>query len=153
MEPEVIKKYVKIMEDNKLLELDIEWEGQKLRMRRIYEGARQQTPNVVNVSAAPTLAAVPTKSEKKKSAKNAPKEEIVFKAPMVGTFFRSASPDQPPLVDAGSKVEEKTVIGLVDAMKVMNEVKAGMAGTIVQVVAKDGSAVEYGQPLFIIMPA
>ncbi len=152
MDPEIIKKYVRVMEENKLLELDIEWDGQKLRMRKIYESARQQ--KVVTMPAPismPATEAKPAKAGSKK--KSGPKDDIVFKSPMVGTFFRSPAPDKPPLVEPGAKVDEKTVIGLVEAMKVMNEVKAGMNGTIVQIVATDGASVEYGQPLFIIKPA
>ncbi len=149
MDPEIIKKYVRVMEENKLLELDIEWEGQKLRMRKIYEGARQKVvPAPITMSA--TEVRPPRAGAKKKSG---PKEEVVFKSPMVGTFFRSPSSDQPPLVEPGTTVDEKTVIGLIEAMKVMNEIKAGMNGTIVQIVARDGASVEYGQPLFIIKPA
>ncbi len=152
MDPDTIRKYVKVMEENNLLELDVEWEGNKLRLRRIYEGVRQKV--VAMPAAVPAEAADKDKGNRKTaSKKSAPKEDMVFKSPMVGTFFRAPSPDLPPLVEPGSKVEEKTVIGLIEAMKVMNEIKSGMTGTVVQTLAGDGASVEYGQPLFIIRPS
>jgi acetyl-CoA carboxylase biotin carboxyl carrier protein len=82
-----------------------------------------------------------------------PQEQLVeIKSPLVGTFYAQASPDSEPYVEAGSHVEPQTVVCIIEAMKVMNEIKAETAGTIVEVVAVNGEAVEYGQVLYRIRP-
>jgi acetyl-CoA carboxylase biotin carboxyl carrier protein len=70
------------------------------------------------------------------------------KSPMVGTFYRSPSPDSPSFVDAGAKVEDKTVVCIIEAMKIMNEIQAETKGTVVEVLVENGQPVEYGQRLF-----
>ncbi len=75
-----------------------------------------------------------------------------IKSPLVGTFYAQPSPDSEPFVELGSRVEPDTVICIIEAMKVMNEIKAEMSGVIVDVVAVNGSAVEYGQVLFKVRP-
>jgi len=72
------------------------------------------------------------------------------KAPMVGTFYRSSSPGGKPLVDVGSVVKEGESVCIIEAMKIMNEIEADKAGTVMQILCQDGQAVEFGQPLFII---
>jgi acetyl-CoA carboxylase biotin carboxyl carrier protein len=76
----------------------------------------------------------------------------VIKSPIVGTFFGRVSPDSDPYVETGSKVEPETTVCIIDAMKVINEIKAEKTGTIVEILAKDGQAVEYGTPLFKVKP-
>jgi acetyl-CoA carboxylase biotin carboxyl carrier protein len=71
-------------------------------------------------------------------------------SPMVGTFYSSASPDAPPYVSVGQEVTEDTVVCIIEAMKVMNEIKAEMRGVVTEVVAENGKPVQYGQPLFRI---
>jgi acetyl-CoA carboxylase biotin carboxyl carrier protein len=70
------------------------------------------------------------------------------KSPMVGTFYRSPSPDSPAFADPGTKVEEKTVVCIIEAMKIMNEIQAEAKGTVVEVLVENGQPVEYGQRLF-----
>ncbi len=74
----------------------------------------------------------------------------VVKSPMVGTFYRSASPGSKPFIEIGSAVKEGDAVCIVEAMKIMNEIEADMAGTISKIMVENGQAVEYGQPLFII---
>ena len=71
-----------------------------------------------------------------------------IKSPMVGTFYRSASPESPPFVEIGAKVEEKTVICIIEAMKIMNEIQAETKGTLIEILVENGQPVEYGQRLF-----
>jgi acetyl-CoA carboxylase biotin carboxyl carrier protein len=71
---------------------------------------------------------------------------------MVGTFYTSSSPDSPTLVNVGSTIRKESTVCIIEAMKVFTEIPAGMAGTITEVVVKNGQAVEYGQPLFRITP-
>lgn len=71
---------------------------------------------------------------------------------MVGTFYQAPSPDQPPYVKVGDKVGEETIVCIVEAMKLFNEIEAEIKGEIVEVLVKDGQLVEYGQPLFLVKP-
>ena len=73
-----------------------------------------------------------------------------IKSPMVGTFYRSASPESPPFVEIGAKIEEKTVICIIEAMKIMNEIQAETKGSILEVLVENGQPVEYGQRLYKI---
>ncbi len=77
---------------------------------------------------------------------------LVF-APMIGTFYRSSAPDMSPYVDVGSMVEQESIVCVIEAMKLMNEISAGVAGEVAEVLVENGSMVEYGQPLFKINPA
>jgi len=79
-----------------------------------------------------------------------PAEEklLEIKSPLVGTFYATPSPDSEPFVEVGSKVEENSVVCIIEAMKVMNEIKAEVSGTIAEILVKNGEAVEYGQVLF-----
>ena len=69
---------------------------------------------------------------------------------MVGTFYRSPSPENPVFVDVNAKVEEKTVVCIIEAMKIMNEIESDKSGVVTQILVENGHAVEYGQPLFVI---
>ena len=76
-----------------------------------------------------------------------------FKSPMVGTFYRAASPDAEPFTAVGRSVKPESVICIIEAMKVMNEIKAECSGTVVEILVENGAAVEFGQPLFLIKTA
>jgi acetyl-CoA carboxylase biotin carboxyl carrier protein len=78
---------------------------------------------------------------------------IHINSPIVGTFYRAASPDSDPFADVGSAIEPQDVVCIIEAMKVMNEIKAEISGTITEVLVKNGQAVEYGQPLFKVKPS
>jgi len=83
----------------------------------------------------------------------APEEELhVVRSPMVGTFYRSPAPDADPYVEVGDEVGPDTVLCIIEAMKVMNELKAEVEGTVVAILVENGEPVEYGQPLFHIAP-
>jgi acetyl-CoA carboxylase biotin carboxyl carrier protein len=81
-----------------------------------------------------------------------PEKAIVIESPMVGTYYTSRAPDSPPLVTVGSVVHPGTIVCIIEAMKVFTDIPAGVAGTIVEVLAKNGQAVEYGQSLFRVAP-
>jgi acetyl-CoA carboxylase biotin carboxyl carrier protein len=78
---------------------------------------------------------------------------VAIEAPMLGTFYRAPAPGAPPFVDVGASVEPETVVCLIEVMKMMNSVPAGVAGTIVEVCAENAEPVEYGAPLFQVRPA
>ncbi len=79
--------------------------------------------------------------------------DVPFLSPMVGTFYRAASPESEPFVSVGAHVEDETVVCIIEAMKVMNEIKAETRGQVVRVLVENGEAVEFGQPLFLLRPA
>jgi acetyl-CoA carboxylase biotin carboxyl carrier protein len=78
---------------------------------------------------------------------------VAIESPMVGTFYGSPSPDKPPFIAVGAQVNANTVVCLVEAMKIFNEIKAERSGTVAKVLVQSGQAVEFGQPLFMIKPS
>ncbi len=141
MKLDKIRKLLDIMDANDLAEIEIEEDGLKIRLRK--NGSPSETV-VTTVSAGEKPAAAP-------SAGTSSADTI--KAPMVGTFYGSPSPDTPPYVAVGDSVTTDTVVCIVEAMKVMNEIKAGVDGIIAEILVATGSAVEYGHPMFRIEPA
>lgn len=124
---------------------------------------RRRGPEVVSammappspMMAAPPSAPPPTAAAAPTPASTAPAAEktIVIESPMVGTYYTSRAPDAPPLVTVGSVVHPGTIVCIIEAMKVFTDIPAGVSGTIVEVLTKNGQAVEYGQPLFRVAPS
>ena len=100
--------------------------------------------HVVRGGAVPTAEAAPTADETG--------DGVAIVAPMLGTFYRAPAPGEAPFVDVGSAVEPDTIVGIIEVMKMMNSVHAGVAGTIAEVCAENGEPVEYGAPLFRVEP-
>lgn len=152
-----IKELLKVMKENDLVEVEIRHDDDKIYLKR-----RQPQENSGGaIAAVPFIAggagAMPVASPAQGvSAAGAgePKDEglIDVKSPMVGTFYEGPSPDSEPYVEAGAHVDGQTVVCIIEAMKVMNEIKAETSGMIVEVLAKNGEAVEYGQALFRVRP-
>ena len=157
-----IKTIVKLMSDNDLTEFKIESEEMTLCLRR---AAHQQTaPAPVFVPAAVTAAApaavpvpapapvvqAPVKAVSAESGRAAVDPAKVIESPTVGTFYRSSAPGAEPFVKVGSHVEADTTVAVVEAMKVMNEIKAEKSGVIKEILLENGQPVEYGQPLFVL---
>ena len=160
MKIDEIKTIVKLMSDNDLTEFKIESEEMTLCLRR---AARQQTaPAPVFVPAAVPAAApavapvVPAVQEPAKAVSAAvaghasPDPAKIIESPTVGTFYRSSAPGAEPFVKVGSHVEADTTVAVVEAMKVMNEIKAEKSGVIKEILLENGQPVEYGQPLFVL---
>ena len=162
MKIDEIKTIVKLMSDNDLTEFKIESEEMTLCLRR---AARQQAaPAPVFVPAAipaAPAAAVPVPAPvsipEPVKAPAAPSENRsaldpskVIESPTVGTFYRSSAPGAEPFVKVGSHVDADTTVAVVEAMKVMNEIKAEKSGVIKEILLENGQPVEYGQPLFVL---
>ena len=144
-----------MMKDNDLSELEIVDGETRIMLKR--GGGGQVVPQVVAmpsvVSPAGTIPvnglAPPEQSIPDKEAE--PETNLVeIVSPIVGTFFAAPSPDAEPFVDVGTAVEEETVVCIIEAMKVLNEVKSEIQGTVKKVLVDNGQAVEYGQPLFLV---
>jgi acetyl-CoA carboxylase biotin carboxyl carrier protein len=154
MKIDEIRELVRLMVENELAELDITEGENKIRLKRT--GAAEVVSLVPSPGAPP--GAAPSAAAGLRTAGAAapapPAENLLeIKSPMVGTFYAAASPDSEPYVGVGTRVAEDTVVCIVEAMKVMNEIKAECAGAIVEVCVKNAAPVEYGQVLFKVRPS
>jgi acetyl-CoA carboxylase biotin carboxyl carrier protein len=161
-----------LMQRNDLAELEIEEEGQRIRLRKIevrtvnvdrtaglVEGLCSPAASRSSVSAAgvpgpaPAVSVGEVDSPGAASAADGAGTLDIIHSPLVGTFYRAPSPEADPFVQEGDRVDDDTVLAIVEAMKVMNEIRAGKAGLIREILVKNGEPVEYGQPLFRLEPA
>lgn len=131
---------MEFMKANELCELEIEEEGQRVKFKK-FSG---EHPVIL-----PHPAVAPASAE---SAQSLSKHEgaIEIKSPMVGTFYRSPSPGAKPFVDVGEEIRPGDVVCIIEAMKLMNEIKAEIGGKIVEILVENGEPVEFGQPLFLV---
>lgn len=149
MKVEEIKTIVKLMAENDLTEFKIESQEYNLCIKR---GGAPAPVAVAAPVAAPVVpvAAPAVAAPAAAPAAAAPDPAKIIESPLVGTFYRSASPDSAPFVQVGSKVTEDTTVCIIEAMKVMNEVKAEKTGIIKEILVENGNPVEYGMPIFVI---
>jgi acetyl-CoA carboxylase biotin carboxyl carrier protein len=146
-----IKELIALMRKNDLSEFKLEQENFKITLRRgvDFPAYPQQALAPALPYAAQAAPAAATSTSASAETPAAPREKLrEIVSPMVGTFYASSSPDAPAYVTAGREVTEDTVVCIIEAMKVMNEIKAELCGTIVEVVAENGKPVQYGQVLF-----
>jgi acetyl-CoA carboxylase biotin carboxyl carrier protein len=150
-----LKTLIDLVQNSGISELEISEGEEKIRIAKHFTAAPANTlvsmpvaasgvaPNAVTlaVAAAPTAGA---------EAAPAEFEGHVMKAPMVGTFYRSSSPDSAPFVELGQAVQKGDTLCVIEAMKLMNEIEADVSGTIKVIHVENGQAVEYGQPMFVI---
>lgn len=150
------------MKRSELTEFEVEEEGFKIKIKRglgEQPVVQQQTAQPFPQTAAPVdlapkaAAPAPVAAPAPLAAANDDAGFTYIKSPMVGTFYRSASPDSPPFADINTKVDEKSVACIIEAMKIMNEIQAETKGTIVEVLVENGQPVEYGQRLFKVKSA
>lgn len=149
-----VKKLIELLEESNVAEIEIREGEETVRISRNYpQGAPVPQQYFMTAPAAapaqPASAAAPAAAAPAASGP-AYKGEAV-KSPMVGTFYRSPSPNSKPFVEVGQQVKATDVIGIVEAMKMMNQIEAGRAGTIEAIIAQDGQPVEFDQPLVIIV--
>ncbi len=148
-----IKEIIGLMNENDLMEIEVEREGSKIKIKRasteFVESVVRPTPQY-RVETQPSLqpAAAPSAP-----ASPAAKAEKGITSPMVGTFYRAVSPESPPFVEVGQIVEIGQVVCIVEAMKLMNEIKSEIRGKIVDIKAMNAEPVEFGQMLFVVEPA
>jgi acetyl-CoA carboxylase biotin carboxyl carrier protein len=147
-----IKAIIDLMRKNDLSVFEMEKDGFRLKLQK---GAGEQTifaaPAVPQMIAVPSTPGVAAEAGPATDSPAAPSTRAAAKeitSPMVGTFYRAASPEAPSFVDVGQEVNEDTVVCIIEAMKVMNEIKAEVSGVIAEVVAENGKPVQFGQALF-----
>ncbi|MEK7392364.1 MAG: acetyl-CoA carboxylase biotin carboxyl carrier protein [Fibrobacterota bacterium] len=159
MNVDEIAKLIELLDKSSLSELQWNAEGERLLLKK-------PGPAVVQVASAPVAmaapapvvaaASAPVAAPAAVSAPAAPTQEaglVEIKSPMVGTFYRSASPDSPSYVEEGGRVEKGKPVCIVEAMKLMNEIEADVTGTVVKVCVQNEQPVEYGTVLFLVRPA
>ena len=148
MELKDIKAIIDLMKKNDLSVFEMEKDGFRLKLQK---GLGDQ-PIVVSSPVPAAISPVANGPAMTATPAAAPAGEASnlkdVSSPMVGTFYRAASPDAPPFVDVGTRVTEDTVVCIIEAMKVMNEIKAETSGVIAEVVAENGKPVQFGQALF-----
>lgn len=149
-----IKAIIDLMKKNSIAEFELERQDFKIKLKRGNNGAistaQFEEPQMVSYSPTPALTmpgtamnptAIPTSTETE------------IKSPMIGTFYRAPSPEAASYIEVGMEVNPDTVVCIIEAMKVMNEIKAEAKGVITQVLVENAKPVEFGQPLFKIRPA
>jgi acetyl-CoA carboxylase biotin carboxyl carrier protein len=143
-----IKSIIDLMKKHDLSVFEIEKEGFRLKLQRGASAPQAAilAPAASAAASKPAVAGTEPPAPAAKAIESVPMKEIV--SPMVGTFYRAASPDAPPFAEVGKAVTEETVVCIIEAMKVMNEIKAETSGVIAEVLADNGKPVQFGQPLF-----
>lgn len=153
MDIQKIKQVVDLMKKSELSEFEFQEQDFKLRIKRDTPGrvvaVPASAPAAQPVALAPAAAPAPVAAPAAAPAPAAADPSIkVITSPMVGTFYAAPSPDAPPFVGVGSQVKADSVVCIIEAMKVMNEIQAEIAGSVVECLVATGTSVEFGQPLF-----
>jgi acetyl-CoA carboxylase biotin carboxyl carrier protein len=149
-----IKEIITLMNENNLNEIEIEREGLKLKLKKSAEGVIVGAPTHYAVESLPAPKAATTIAAPASpgAAADVSKNNKDIKSPMVGTFYRSPSPEAEPFIEVGQTVEVGQVVCIVEAMKLMNEIKSEVRGKILEVAVQNAEPVEFGQTLFIVDP-
>ena len=139
---------INLMNENNLMELEIEKEGVRIRIKRMGAGEAGVTPLIIEkeISREKPVSAMPTQAEPTLA------RTVEIKAPMVGTFYRAPSPESAPYVEIGQIIEPGQIICIIEAMKLMNEIKSEIKGKISEILVENAEPVEFGQPLFLVEP-
>ena len=144
---EDVREILRIIDESDLAELQIETEGFSMHVVKGERRIDAPAPRPTRAAREPDASAPPTPAADERDGL------VTIPAPMLGTFYRAEAPGQPPFVEVGRQVEPDTIVCIIEVMKMMNSVPAGVAGTITEVVAENAELVEYGEPLFRVEPA
>ncbi|HEY8971985.1 MAG TPA: acetyl-CoA carboxylase biotin carboxyl carrier protein [Puia sp.] len=158
-----IQELIKMINKSNIGEVSIEEKGFKLTIKQKEEPVQQviaapiqaQPVAAIAAAAAPVAqpAAAPASEKPAKAAEAPAGNTVTIKSPMIGTFYRSPSPDKPSFVNVGDDIEPGKPVCIIEAMKLFNEIESEVKGRIVKVLVEDASPVEYDQPLFLVEPA
>ncbi len=144
-----IRQMVNLMNENDIMEIEVEREGSKVKIKKAYG---EMQPSIVTRQVVPMVAREESVAASQEIAPPTSSNRIEIKAPMVGTFYRAPSPDAAPYVDIGQVIEVGQVLCIVEAMKLMNEIKSEVRGKIVEIPVENAHPVEFGQVLFSVEP-
>lgn len=156
-----IQELIKMVNKSNIGEVTIEQKDFKVTVKQKEEKITQVVSSApvhmqaapAPVAAAPAAAPAPSAPAEKPKAAPAADNLITIKSPMIGTFYRKSSPDKPNLVDVGTEINTGSVVCIIEAMKLFNEIESEVKGRVVKVLVDDASPVEYDQPLFLVEPA
>jgi oxaloacetate decarboxylase alpha subunit len=153
-----LKELIEMVKDTDISEVEIERSGVKVRLRKggdvTYHPAMPRMDYPPSAIIAPVVSETPAAAiPAEKAAEPAKSNQTKVTSPIVGTFYRSSSPEKPAYVEVGAVVKKGQVLCIIEAMKLMNEIESETAGKIVQILVENGQPVEYGEPLFVIEPA
>lgn len=148
MDTKKIKQIIELFEDSSVASMDLEIDDIKIKLEKQSTTVVNAAPQVQTVAVAPTIETV--EAVKEDSVKVVEVNKDYVKSPLVGTFYASASQGGKPFVEVGSKVNEGDVICIIEAMKVMNEIKAHRSGTVSEIKVKDGDMVQFDEELIAI---
>jgi acetyl-CoA carboxylase biotin carboxyl carrier protein len=152
-----LRELIKLMVDNELEEVDLlDEKGERITLKRGKQSPEVQflpPPQPAAAPSPPAPSRAELAAEAAASAAAADSDLLPIKSPMVGTFYAAPSPDSDPFVGAGAAIQSDTVVCLIEAMKVFNEIRAETRGTLERVLVENGETVEFGQTLFLVRPA
>jgi acetyl-CoA carboxylase biotin carboxyl carrier protein len=152
-----IRELIKIMKENDLVEIEIKHGDDQVSLRRAQPAQMTTFSGPLIASVPPGLSQPPVPESQAAigasgAASKAQENLLEIKSPIVGTFYEAPSPDSDPYVEIGSHIDQQTVVCIIEAMKVMNEIRAEVSGTVLEKTVSNGQAVEYGQVLFRVRP-
>ena len=160
MDIKQVQELVKIINKTNIAEISIEEEGLKITIKQKEDAApvtyapQQYLQPAPMMSAAPAAPAAPAPVKPAEAPAPKPADNLLtIKSPMIGTFYRSPSPDKPVFVNAGDEIDNGKVVCIIEAMKLFNEIESEVKGKIVKILVEDASPVEYDQPLFLVDPS
>ncbi|MBO9670881.1 MAG: hypothetical protein J7485_10225 [Sphingobium sp.] len=145
-----VEEIMKLLDSSSFDRLSLEVDGMKIELER--SGAAPRTPAAPPAPAAPAVAAAAPAAPTAAVRTSTEPGLIEVKTPLLGIYYRAPKPGEPPFVDVGSKVDTDTVIGIVEVMKLMNSVPAGVKGEVVEILGRNGELVEHGEVLMLVRP-
>lgn len=147
-----IKELIQIMKENDLVKIDIQHGDDRISLQRAEPPQPIAAGHVLTALPGTLAQGTAAQAQAGPAGPKAEEGTVEIKSPMVGTFYEAPSPDSDPYVEPGVHVDPQTVVCIIEAMKVLNEIRAEVSGTVVEKLVKNGQAVEYGQPLFRVKP-
>ena len=156
MDLALLKKLIRIVERSSVDEIEVEEDGLRMRVaKNAHNNAQPAAAAVASASAGlPAVAQDGHQGAEVSAAPVKPEDSYhAIRSPIVGTFYRAPAPDADPYIEVGQIVQPKTVLCIIEAMKLMNEIESDVSGRIMKILVENGQPVEYNQPLFMIEPA
>jgi acetyl-CoA carboxylase biotin carboxyl carrier protein len=141
-----VRRLIELMKEHDLSEIDLKQADHRVRIKRGGEVIATTSAPVIQTAHRPAAAEAPARQ----SAEDA--RMLIIKSPMVGTFYKASGPDSAPFAKVGDRIGPEKTVCIVEAMKVFNEIPAGVSGQIVAILVENGAAVEFGQPLIKVDP-
>ena len=145
-----VEEIMKLLDSSSFDRLSLEVDGMKIELER--SGAAPRAPAAPAAPPAPAAVAAPAVAAASVARKSTEAGLVEVKTPLLGIYYRAPKPGEPPFVEVGSKVDTDTVIGIVEVMKLMNSVPAGVKGEVVEILGRNGELVEHGEVLLLVRP-